>query len=227
MPRQRRNEATPQIEPPRLAGLVTGDPDDLRAEAMRDGERFAAPAVEGRDLRGLVLDGCELHDVSLEQVELRAARFLESSVDGLRATTLRAAASTWRDVQASSWRVGAAELWDSEWIGSEVRDSKFGYLNLQGSTLRDVVLRDCVLEGLDLRDARCTRVAFIGCRIDTLEVAGGAFTHLDLRGSTLGTVDSAVALRGAIVDGDQLLDLAPLLAEASGITVLPDIGRRE
>ena len=211
----------PRVDPLRLGALTEGDAGDLRAEASRDAERFTAPDIAGRDLHGLVLDGCELGDVSLEDVDLRTARFLESAVDGVRATTLRAASSTWRDVHAASWRIGAAELWDSEWIGTEVRDSRFGYLNLQGASLRDVVLRDCVLDGLDLRDATCTRVALVRCRIGTLDVAGGAFTHLDLRGSTLQVVDSAAALRGAGLDPDQPLDKPPLLAQAAGITVLP------
>ncbi|WP_375399666.1 pentapeptide repeat-containing protein [uncultured Amnibacterium sp.] len=224
---RRQDETTPRIDPPRLRGLITGDPDDLRADAGRDGERFDAPPLAGRDLRGLVLDGCALTDVSFEDADLRTARFLESSITGVRATTLRAAGSTWRDVQASAWRIGAAELWDSEWIGTAVGDSKFDYLNLQGATLRDVVLRDCVLEGLDLRDTTCTRVALVRCRIGTLDVAGARFVDLDLRGSSLRVVDSAAALRGAIVDGDQLGDLAPLLAEAAGITVLPSVDRPE
>lgn len=223
MAQRRRDGTGPRIDPLRLGALVDGDPDDLRAEAMRDGERFVAPPVDDRDLAGLVLDGCELSDVSLEGVDLRSARVLESAVTGLRATTLRAARSTWRDVQATAWRVGAAELWDSEWVGTALSDSRIGYLNLQGATLRDVLLRDCVLDGLDLRDATCTRVAFVRCRIGTLDVLGGSFTHLDLRGSSVQTVDSAGALRGAIVDGDQVVELAPLLADAAGITVLPSV----
>jgi uncharacterized protein YjbI with pentapeptide repeats len=213
-----RDEATPRIDPLVLRDLAPGEPADLRAGAHRDGERFEGLRLD-EDLAGLVLDGCELTDVSGDEVRADGARLLESALDRLNVTTLRAKGSVWRDVRLTGSRIGAAEWFDAEWRGVELISCRIGYLNLAGARIQDVRLTDCVLDELDLRGAEARRVAIDGGRIGTLSVTEARLQHVDLTGTELGGVDRAEGLRGAVVDDGQLGLLAPLLAEALGIRV--------
>lgn len=213
-----RDEATPRIDPLVLRDLADGQPDDLRAGAHRDGERFEHLRLDD-DLSGLVLDGCELSDAAGDDVRLDGGRVLESVLDRLNVTTMRAKGSVWRDVRLTGSRIGAAEWYDAEWRAVELIGCRIGYLNLAGGRLQDVRFTDCVLDELDLRAAEVRRVAFDGCRIGTLSVAEARLQHVDLTGAELGGVDHAEGLRGTVLDEAQLVPLAPLLAEALGIRV--------
>ncbi|HWD63259.1 MAG TPA: pentapeptide repeat-containing protein, partial [Humibacter sp.] len=72
---------------------------------------------------------------------------------------------------------------------------------------------------LDLGDATATRVAFERCSIDTLEVSHARMTDVDLRGADLGGVRGVASLRGAVVSFEQLMGLAPALADGVGLRV--------
>lgn len=214
-----RDETTPRIDPLVLAGLTAGDPEALVAGAQRDGERFERVRLDVGDLSGLALDGCEVHDVQGDEVLLDGARLLESVLDRITVTALRAKGTVWRDVRVTGSRIGAAEWYDGDWRSVELIGCRIGYLNLAGSRLRDVRFTDCVLDELDLRAAEVRRAAFDGCRIGTLSVAEARLEHVDLSAAELAAVDRADGLRGAVLDPSQLTVLAPLLADALGIRV--------
>jgi uncharacterized protein YjbI with pentapeptide repeats len=185
------------------------------AGARLDGERFVH--LQLGDLRGLVLDGCELVESTGDDVRLDGGRLLESVLDRLNVTTLTAKGSLWRDVRITGSRVGAAEWFDVEWRAVELIGCRIGYLNLAGGRLQDVRFTDCVLDELDLRAAEVRRVVLEGCRVGTLSVAEARLEHVDLTGAELGSVDRADGLRGAVLDDAQLAALAPLMADALGI----------
>jgi uncharacterized protein YjbI with pentapeptide repeats len=218
-----RDDSVPRIDPLVLRGLATGDPGDLRAGEQRDGERFEHVRLDAADLEDLVLDGCEVTDGQGDEVRLDRSRLLESVLDRIAVTSWSAKGSTWRDVRLTGSRIGAAEWYDGEWRGVELIGCRIGYCNLAGSRLQDVRFTDCVVDELDLRAAEARRVAFDGCRIGTLSVADARLEHVDLTGVELAGVDRADGLRGAVLDEEQLVLLAPLLADALGIRVA---GRR-
>jgi uncharacterized protein YjbI with pentapeptide repeats len=213
---RRRDESTPRIDPLVLPALEPGDPGALAAAARLDGQRLEHVHLDD-DLRGLVLDGCEVSDALGDEVHLDGGRLLESVLDRLNITTLTAKGSVWRDVRVTGSRIGAAEWFDVEWRAIELIGCRIGYLNLAGARLQDVRFTDCVLDELYLRAAELRRATFEGCRIGTLSVAEARLEHVDLTGAELGGVDRADGLRGAMLDDPQLAVLAPLLADALGI----------
>jgi uncharacterized protein YjbI with pentapeptide repeats len=198
-------------------GARTGADQPADRSARLDGERFEHARLG--DLRGLVLDGCELTDATGDEARLDGGRLLESVVDRLNVTTLTAKGSVWRDVRVTGSRVGAAEWFDVEWRSVELIGCRIGYLNLAGARLQDVRFTDCVLDELDLRAAEVRRVALEGCRVGALSVAEARLEHVDLTGAELGSVDRVDGLRGAVLDEGQLVPLAPLLADALGIRI--------
>jgi uncharacterized protein YjbI with pentapeptide repeats len=129
--------------------------------------------------------------------------------------------STWRSVGLDGGRIGAWDLAGGVLDAVTVAGVQLGYVNLRDATLTDVVMHDCRIEALDLAGARARRVSLTGCVIGELVVVRAELDQLDLRGARLDRVDDVESLGGAIISTEQLLDLAPALAQAAGLTLGP------
>jgi uncharacterized protein YjbI with pentapeptide repeats len=116
-------------------------------------------------------------------------------------------------------RIGAWDLAGGVVDAITVAGVQLGYVNLRDATLTDVTVRDCRIETLDLAGAKARRVSLSGCVIGELVVIRADLDAFDLRGARLDRVDRVENLGGAIISAEQLLDLAPALAVAAGITI--------
>jgi uncharacterized protein YjbI with pentapeptide repeats len=209
----------PRIEPVVLNRLDVGDPAQLAAHASLEGLEFTAVDAAGRDLAGFDIRESAFIGLGLHDADLRGARFVECVIERLDAPALRAARSVLRDVVIRGSRVGSAELYESEWQGVHVVDSKLGYVNLRNSVLRDIRFENCSIDELDLGGAAAERVSFVDCRAGRLEMAGARLKHVDLRGLDFRGVSGFDGLRGATVSTTQVIDLAPLFAADFGMLV--------
>jgi uncharacterized protein YjbI with pentapeptide repeats len=209
----------PRIDPIVLPPLVDGDADELRARTNIDARRFTGVDVEGRDLVEVSFSECALTDVAASDADLRAARFVETTLDRLTAPVFRAARSHFRDVRISGSRLGSAELYESGWQSVHFIGCKLGYVNLRGADLRDVMFTDCSIDELDLGRARATRVSFPGSQVRSLDVTGSHLASVDLRGLEMQQLVGLEGLKGATLDSMQVALLASLFAERLGIDV--------
>ncbi|HEX4655226.1 MAG TPA: pentapeptide repeat-containing protein, partial [Mycobacteriales bacterium] len=87
------------------------------------------------------------------------------------------------------------------------------------STLRVVTIRDCQLPEADF-----TEVEFDQVLIERCDLRGAKFDHakvkkLRIAGCNLAGASGALDLRGASMDLDDVLSLAPSLARENGITI--------
>ncbi len=185
----------------------------------REGEHYERLALDRRDLAGITLQECILDGVSLDDTELRGARFIECAIEDLFAPVFRAARSSWRETSLRSTRWGSAELYDSRFDGVHLDGGKLDYVNLRSSRLTDVLISGCIIGELDLSGARATRVALQDCTLGTLTLDGAQLKEVDLRTSSFRTINGLDGLRGATVDDYQLQLLAPYLAESMGLRV--------
>ncbi|MCQ1948476.1 pentapeptide repeat-containing protein [Arthrobacter sp. zg-Y859] len=179
-----------------------------------NGESFA-----GLELRGAVFSECSLTGVSLDNADLTAARFMESTLENLYAPVLRAAKTSFRDVEISNPRLGSADLHSGSWNSVRVDGGKIDFLDLRDCSLTNVLFSDCIIGELDLEGARLNRVAFRDCRIDSMLLGGGTAVDADLRGSVFRSVGKIDGLKGFTVDEEQLMLLAPLFAAELGLRV--------
>lgn len=196
---------------PSPGDLLTGD----RIEA----KRIAVLDVAGERLPDLEVEECVVETLRADGTDLRGLRVRDSVVETLDAPVFRASSSAWREVRVAGGRVGSAELYDATLNGVEFVGMKLGFVNLRGSTLTDVVFRDCVLDELDIADARLLRVSFEGTRIRSAEGSNTRIDHVDLRAADLDRVERLEGFRGASIGADQLYALAPLLAAQAGYRV--------
>nr|WP_256694787.1 hypothetical protein [Actinomyces oris] len=85
--------------------------------------------------------------------------------------------------------------------------------------MRDVLIRGTRIDELDLSGIDAQRVRFEDCRVGTLRLHGGNLSDVDLRGLEMRTVSGIGSLAGATISGEQLIDLAPLMAAHLGLRV--------
>ena len=209
--------------------ITLTEPADLDDWTPGPGDVLTGDRIEGKRIETLDLAGERLPDVEIEEsvigtlrvdgADLRGLRVRDSVVEVLDAPVLRASSSAWREVRIAGGRIGSAELYDAGLNGVEFVGMKLGFVNLRGSTLTDVVFHDCVVDELDIADARLLRVSFEGTRIRAAEGSNTRIEHVDLRGADLDRVERLEGFRGATIAADQLYTLAPLLAAQAGYRV--------
>ena len=177
------------------------------------------------DLGALDAEGCRLVDCRLVGATAAGGHAPRSSWRGTRLEQVRFAGvglarSTWLDVTIERSSLAGCELYGAQWRRVTVTDSVLDSLNLREARLRDVRFTDCVLRHLDLGSARLSDVVLSGCRVVRLTLPHAVLTRVDLRGSQLDVLDGVDALRGATIDLDQLVTLAPVMAAHLGLKVV-------
>ena len=202
-----------------LTDLVPGSAADLVVGADLELREFRGLDLDGSDGSAGRLLECAVVDCRLDGVLFGGTRVLGSELTELRATTLGAVRSTWRDVTFTGCRFGAFDATSSALTDVTFSGGKFDFVNLRGATLTRVVFEDCLLGELHLADAGLQSVRFADCRIESLEMRSATATDVDLRGADLRGVDGVEHLRGTRISEAQLQRLAPALAGHVGILV--------
>ncbi|MCU1477355.1 MAG: hypothetical protein JWQ64_2048 [Subtercola sp.] len=206
---------------PAAERLSAGNAEELVSGDYREGELFASADLTEFDLDGCSFLECRFDAITLTDAELRGSRFIETVFAAPFAHSLKAARTTWRDVRIENPRWGSAELFDSQLESVQLRGGKIDYLNLRGSRLTNVIVEECFIGDLDLGGFTGDRVAFVNCRISTLDVTRATCLNVDLRSSEFATIHGIAGLAGATIDDAQLSLLAPVLAEHLGLRVEP------
>jgi uncharacterized protein YjbI with pentapeptide repeats len=192
---------------------VTGDPpppsdvllDVELTEVRWSGGRFAGTRLRRPRCTDVVFTGCDLSGVVLEDGGFRRVEFHRCRMSGAVL-----AGSTTRDVLFS--------------------DCKLDLANLRMLTANRLEFLDCDLREADFYGATLTRSAMYDCDLTGAEFSQAETDGLRLHGSTLRDLKGVSALRGAVIAGDQSLEMAMALLAASGITVdderVPEDARR-
>ncbi|MBD8079584.1 pentapeptide repeat-containing protein [Cellulosimicrobium arenosum] len=209
----------PSLDPVVLPDLTPGDAYDLETGADLEGFELVDLHLDAVDLEDSSLFGTRVVGLRADQADLRHASLAEVVLERLDVPVLRGVRGRWRDVEVRDSRLGSAELYESTWHGVHLVGCKLGFVNLRGADLHDVLFTDCTIDELDLVQARATRVAFVGTRVRRLDVQASTLEHVDLRGADLDEIAGVRSLAGATVGELQLARLAPLLADALGVTV--------
>jgi uncharacterized protein YjbI with pentapeptide repeats len=210
----------PLIKPVLLpADLLDQSADAVDAGDSRDAERYSRSDFAGRRMSHTTFRECLFEGVSFDQTELRGLHLIESVLADVTAAAFATPRSSWRDVVCKGSRLGSAELYESTWRSVTIEGCKISYLNARSARWQDVLFRDCVLDELDLAYASAQRLAFVNCEIRTLELTDATLNDVDLRGARLTTINGLEGLAGCWVTEQQLMSLAPLLAQHLKISV--------
>ena len=209
----------PVLTAPDLSRLRDGAADELAAGEMVEDLRLAEADLSGAGLSAISLLSCRFSEVFANDTDLAAARLVDCRLERLSATYLHSPRSTWRTVELTGSRIGAWELYDADIESLLIQDCRLGFANLAGTGLRDVLIRGTRIDELDLSGIEAQRVRFEDCRVGTLRLRGGSLSDVDLRGLEMSVVDGVDSLAGTTISGEQLTELAPLMAVHLGLRV--------
>lgn len=203
------------LRPPEGPLLPDGDHDTTHF----DGVQFAD--VEAPGSRFLE---CAFTGVTFDGGSLRRARLLDVWADGLRLIGTDLGESEWQEGVVCAAVAAGVSLAGAVLSRVVFRRCKIDAVNFRDAALTGVVFEDCLLREVDFGGASLTATSFRGSRLSQVSLARARFDRADLRGAELGISIEPTSLRGIIVSPAQLTDLAPLLAEALGITVEEERG---
>ena len=209
----------PVLTAPDLSRLRDGEADELAAGEMVEDLELAEADLSGAGLSAISLLNCRFSAIFADDTDLTAARLVDCRLERLNSTYLHSPRSTWRTVELTGSRIGAWEFYDADVESVLIEDCRLGFANLAGTGLRDVLIRGTRIDELDLSGIEAQRVRFEECRVGTLRLRGGSLSDVDLRGLEMRVVGGVGSLGGATISGEQLTELARLLAEHLGLRV--------
>ena len=159
-----------------------------------EGVKFAGARMRSLRLVDCILADCDLSNADLGAAELNRVVFERCRMTGwaragCRPRTSCCASARWSSRTSAARSCGACR-----------------------ST-------DCELDDADFAGAVLREVRFEHSRLRRVLIDGLRLTRVDFRGSVLEPDGDIAALRGAIIDSLQLVELAPLLASGLGLTV--------
>lgn len=158
-------------------------------------------------------------DCRLDEAKLAGLHVVDSAWVRVAASGLACPHSLWRDSEIRDSRFGLLDLSGSTLLRLMITDAKIDFLNLRGSTVREVVLTRATLGELSLTDASGTTLVLADCTIGSVELHNTRISSVDLSASRVARVDGLDSLRGVVLSGEQVLDLAPVMARHLGATI--------
>jgi uncharacterized protein YjbI with pentapeptide repeats len=207
----------PEIRLPALRPFMGGR---LEPDGDYDGLEFREADFAGQDGSGARFLDCALTECGLDEVRLRHASVLDSTLTSVRGVGTNLAEATLRDVELIDARLGGTQMHAAVLERVLIRGGKIDYLNLRMARLRDVVFEGCVLVEPDFGGARLERVEFVDCALTGVDLHAATLKDVDLRGAVSLEISRGLdRLAGAVISTTQLLDLAPVLAMQWGIRV--------
>ena len=212
-----RPEPAREIALPETLAPFTGA--SLEPHGDYDAVHFASLDFAGQAADDAAFLGCLLERCGLDGASIRRARISECLLDELRATSLDAADSVWRDSLVTVRRVGALLAIGATWSSVRVRGGRLDLVGLSGAKMAGVAFDGCSIGELDLGTTDARDLTLEGCQIELLDLTGARLVRADFTGATIGAVRGVEGLRGATITPAQLIDLAPQLAAHVGIKV--------
>jgi uncharacterized protein YjbI with pentapeptide repeats len=134
----------------------------------------------------------------------------------------RALRSSLRRVELHLCRLTGIELAESVWSDVVLTECRVDFAGLRHAKLERVVFRDCRLEEADFGGSALTDVLFERCELRRASFAGARVDRVELSGCDLTELVGVEALRGARMPWNDVLQNAPLFAQALGIRALSD-----
>lgn len=126
------------------------------------------------------------------------------------------------DVELVRCDLSGCDFCESVWQRVKLVDCRASAIELPQANLRDVTFVDCKLDDANFRLAKLQRVRFDASVLAGADMSNAKCAAVDLRGARLDGLRGVASLAGATIGPDQLVGLAPALAQALGLRVLAD-----
>jgi uncharacterized protein YjbI with pentapeptide repeats len=174
-------------------------------------ERAAADLRIGESLlQDVALDGCEGAGLTLVDVRVVGGSW----------ANLRAARGSLTRVEAHELRATGADFAETELRDVDFDGCRLDLASFRFAKLVRVAFRDCRLEEADFHGATVSSVRLERCVLTGANVDGASFSQSELRDCELTGLTGAGSLGGLRMPWNDVIQIAGLLATATGIEVV-------
>jgi uncharacterized protein YjbI with pentapeptide repeats len=186
----------------------------------------------------------DLEDVALRHDDGTNAHITALDMNGVVLEKVTLTAAQFERINARDIKVGQCDLSAATLTNGAINRAEFTHCRMAGidfskTALHDVLFKGCKLDMANFRFADMRRVKYIdctfldtdflgatlhdvsfeSCRLERTVFAKANCKSVDLRSSDLLEISGWSALKGATIDGAQLVAIAPYLANELGIVV--------
>ena len=214
-------EAPLPPRPPDIAAALgrTGSEDVIREHRVEESE------LDGIDLAGLPLHNLRVRDSRLCGVDLSGSALagldLADAVvhEGSWANAVAGQATIVR-LEAAGLRGTGAQFAEATLTDCTFADCRLDLASFRFAQLERIVFRDCRLEEADFYGATLRSVRFEKCVLTRATFETASLDRCELRGCELTDLTGVESLRGTRMPWPDVVQIAGLLAAASGIDVV-------
>ncbi|MGF3053880.1 pentapeptide repeat-containing protein [Microbacterium sp. YY-03] len=189
----------------------------LRPHGLFEGVEFAT--LEDADGTSSTVRESVLRGVSCDTLVLKFADISDVEFRDLRVASLQLRGAHLGRVRFVGGRIGTLDLTEAGLDAVVFDGVRIDYLTLGRASVRDVDVRHCLIDTLDMPVAKLNRVRFVESTAGELDPRESTAQHVDLRGLDFARVTDMAALRGMTISVEQAQNAAVALATAAGIRV--------
>jgi uncharacterized protein YjbI with pentapeptide repeats len=171
---------------------------------------------------GVYFGECQFSTVNLSSLQLPRLILKDCLLQNCGAAGLDCNSAYFEHTTFFNSRASGVQAYESKQKQVAYIDCKLDLANFGGSQLKNVRFENCLLQNADFTNVTFDKVEIIGCELEESNFSNAQIKSLDLRGSKLVGIIGTTSLKGALVTYDQLLELAPSLAQDIGLVIKDD-----
>lgn len=209
------------LHPDLSADLVPAEnlPDLLLQDETLSGLLIHGSDASALRAKSVLMNDSKLLKCSLSRTKIEKLQLQDCLIDNCDLTAGVFANSSWHAVEVSNARCSGLQLQTSLMKNVLFKNSKLDLANLRFARLENVIFESCIIRELDLYNAQLKNVSFIDCVIEDVEFSAAKLRSVDLSGSTIVSVRGLRGLKGAMISPEQLIQLAPVMAQEIGLII--------
>lgn len=191
----------------------------LQDEDLISGYEINSITLTSDELDKTSISESLLEKVDLTQVETNRFDAVDCIFKSCNFTASRMPDSSWHRILIDSARLVGAQITNSTLRNVYIKNSKLELVNFRFSHFKNVVFEDCVMNDVDFYEGFLKNVEFNNCIINSITFANAKMINVDISKSSIEIITGVNNLRGTTINYDQLMQLAPSLANEAGIKV--------
>lgn len=175
--------------------------------------------ISGRRLKSVIIQESLVNktsfmDTNIERFEVRDCVFKDCDFTASSLTT-----SSWHVVEITNTRCTGLQLQNSTLRNVMFKGCKIELVNLRFAKIENIIFQDCMINDIDFYNSTLKNVEFVGCNIENISFSGAKLKNVDLTRSQIFSVKGVSGLKGSTINYEQLIVLAPYFAQEFGIII--------
>lgn len=210
------------IRPPRLQNksqLAAGNIRSIVSEATIEQTMLQGMDMSLFTAKNLSFDECILEKVLFMEAKLEKLGFLDCELKACDMSAAYCASASLMRTRIVGGRLTGIDFSRSTLKDVVFQNCKLDMANFRYAKLTRVRFADCILTDTDFLAAELSHVTFEASQLDKTAFSGGKIDDVDFRSSQLVDVRGWQYLKGATIDAEQLVAIAPQLAVEMGLKV--------